>query len=212
MKRSQLIINFLLGAAIIVLFVLFFFIDGKNPEREGAEKTGPQRTTQTGAAIANRIAYVNIDSLLAGYDFYFDLQKRFDTRQKEMESELASRSRKLEQNANDLEQKFQKGLITRSQYQQEGQSLMQEQQSLMQRRNELTTQLTEEEQVLHRRLMNTITSFLKEYNQQHNYQLILSNTYGDNLLYAEDSMNITNEVTKELNEQYVKKREEMLAK
>ncbi len=212
MKRTQLIINIVLGAAVIVLFVLFFAVDGKNLEKESVEKDSISGGIQeTGAAIANRIAYVNLDSLLTGYDFYFDLQKKFDAKQKEMESELGSRSRKLEQSATALEQKFQKGLITRSQYQQEGQALMQEQQSLMQRRNELTTKLTEEEQVLHRRLMNNIISFLKEYNKQQHYQLIMSNTFGDNLLYAEDSMNITNEVIKGLNEQYVENRDELLA-
>ncbi len=211
MKKTQSIINVVLGVAVVALFALHFFIDVPKTEKEiGSEK---QNTNQpnTGPANGNRIAYVNVDSLLNGYDYYFDLQKRFNERQKEMESELSTRSRKLEKSAASLEQKFQKGLMTRSQYQQEGQALMQEQQSLMQRRDQLTTQLAEEEQVLHRRLMDNIMQYLKEFNKKRQYQLILSNTFGDNLLYAKDSMNITNEVTKGLNEEYIEKRDELLA-
>jgi len=55
-------------------------------------------------------------------------------------------------------------------------------------------------------LRDTINAFMKEFNKEHKYQLIISNTSSDNVLYAEKGYDITLEVTKALNERYVAKK------
>ena len=55
-------------------------------------------------------------------------------------------------------------------------------------------------------LRDTINSFLKEFNKDGKYQLILSNTSSDNVLYATPGYDITNEVTKLLNERFAAKK------
>ena len=51
-------------------------------------------------------------------------------------------------------------------------------------------------------LPKTRRTFLKIYNKDKGYSLILSNTGFDNLLYADPAYNITNEIVEGLNKRY----------
>ena len=51
-------------------------------------------------------------------------------------------------------------------------------------------------------LQQAINTFLKEFNKTKGYSLILSNTGLDNLLYANESFNITQEILEGLNARY----------
>ena len=52
---------------------------------------------------------------------------------------------------------------------------------------------------------DTITKFIKEYNKDGKYEMILSNTSSDNVLWASKGYDITAEVTRLLNERCEKK-------
>ena len=54
------------------------------------------------------------------------------------------------------------------------------------------------------RLAPEVCLSLKEYNKTKGFTLIISNTGMDNLLYADDAMNITQEVLDGLNARYSK--------
>ena len=51
-------------------------------------------------------------------------------------------------------------------------------------------------------LRDSINAFLKEYNKTKGYNLIISNTSFDNLLYADSIYNITREILDGLNARY----------
>jgi len=82
------------------------------------------------------------------------------------------------------------------------QQLMVAQQELLQYRDQLTMQLSEEEQVRNRRLINKIMEYLGDYNKEFNYQFIFSNSFGDNVLFANNKLDITESVLEGLNEQF----------
>jgi outer membrane protein len=62
------------------------------------------------------------------------------------------------------------------------------------------------QQKMSEQLRDTINSFLKEYNKDQKYQLILSNTSSDNILYATEGLDITPEITDLLNKRYAAKK------
>ena len=68
--------------------------------------------------------------------------------------------------------------------------------------NRLTNELAAENQKNGLQLRDSINSFLKIYNKDKGYSLILSNTGFDNLLYADPAYNITNEIVEGLNKRY----------
>lgn len=196
MKNLSLILNAVLIVAVGVLFYLHF-------STKGSAKPGPARTEGINLVQPDvPIVYVNIDTLLNNYEYFTDMQQDFTDKQSELEAELNNRSRQYEASAMDAQNKVQKGLVTRREAAELEQQLMAEQQSLLQYRDELTMQLQEEEQVSNRKLINAIMEYLKVYNDDQNYQFIFSNSFGDNVLLANEQLDITYIVLPGLNEQY----------
>lgn len=197
MKNVSLIANVVLGAAVAVLYVLHFTSSGThdNPSIERVER-GEYLPSST------NIVYINFDTLLNNYDMFFDLQKEFLAKQQKLEAELTRSSRSYERQVGDFQDKVQKGLVTRSEAQQLELQLMQLQQELIGQRDEFTQELMEEEQVMNRRLQHSIYDFLEEYNRNHNYQYILSHSFGGPFLYTNKDLNITREVLEGLNKKY----------
>jgi outer membrane protein len=195
MKNLSLILNAVLFIAVAVLFYLHF-----STARPAALTTQPGNTMA--APVSMSIVYINIDTLLNNYDYFADMQDEFTDKQMELEAELNQRSRQYEASAIDAQNKVQKGLVTRREAAELEQQLMAEQQALLQLRDEMTMQLAEEEQVRNRRLINKIMEYLEVYNQEYNYQFIFSNSFGDNVLFANDRLDITRDVLKGLNEAY----------
>ena len=66
---------------------------------------------------------------------------------------------------------------------------------------QLTQQLALKQQSLMEDLMNEIRTQLKEYNKDGRYKLILTKV-GDNILYQEEALDITEDFIKYLNEHY----------
>ena len=202
MKNLSLILNAVLIVAVGVLFYLHFS-SGKASDVSQTSDAKVRPVTPEGA-----IVYINIDSLLNNYVYFEDMQNEFADKQSELEAELNLRSRQYESSAIDAQNKVQKGLVTRREAAELEQQLMAEQQSLLQLRDELTMQLAEEEQVRNRRLINKIMEFLEVYNKDYNYQFIFSNSFGDNVLFANDQLDITESVLEGLNEAYRKEKEQ----
>jgi len=153
------------------------------------------------------VAYINVDSLLLHYQFAKDaneslIRKQEDSRLKintsarQLQAEMADFQRKLENNA----------FLSRDRAQQEQTRLQKKQQELQQMDADLSKQLVQIQQKLNEQLRDTINKFLKEYNKDKKYALIFSNTSNDNILYADKSYDITEEVTKILNERFSAKK------
>lgn len=199
MKRAQNIINAILILAIVGLYILYFLNTKTTVSSTGDTKKGDSGKTEVA------IAFVKIDTVLNNYDMFYDMRSTLEEKQKASEAELSSKTRAYERGLQDFQNKVQKGLVTRSTAQQMEQELMQEQQAILQLRDQLTYELAEEEQVMNRKLINEITEFLEEYNKDKNYKYIFSDQlYGDNILYASDSLDITDVVLEGLNKRYQK--------
>jgi len=197
MKKVPLILNIVLLLAVAALFVLHFTGKGKKSEvTEGV--TG----AVTHAFASSGIAFVDFDTILLNYDRFTDLRDELASKQRTSEAELTAEGQKFEKEAADFQDKVQKGLVTRSRAQEMQQQLIAEQERITQLRDDLSLELMEEEQVMNRQVLYAIMEFLEEYNKKYNYQYILSNTLGGALLYANDTLDITADVLKGLNEKY----------
>jgi outer membrane protein len=198
MKNISLIVNAVLAVAIGVLFILFFSLRGQVKDLDShplASKTGD-----------GKIVYINIDTLYSKYDMYKDMKAMMEDKQKKMESEMSVKKNNYEKNVMDYQDKAKKGLLLRSEQEKIEQQLYGDQQNLMKISQDMQAQLAEETRVQNNKLITTIVDYLKEYNKNGAYQLILSHVYGGNMLYADVSLDITNDVIKGLNEKYKSER------
>jgi outer membrane protein len=198
MKNLSLILNGILLAAVIVLYVLFF---------TGKKQSGISASNPDSSAVAEKgIVYVNIDSVLNKYDMYVDISAELQGKLQVSEDQLAMQEKTLRKEMEDFQYKMDRGLLTRSEAAQVQQELSQKEQSFYQLQNNLQMQLTEEQQVAQRKVISAIMDYLKslEESDQYHYQYILGTTFGGNILYANENLNISELIIKGLNEEYQK--------
>jgi outer membrane protein len=194
MKKINLIIEVLLVIAVAVLFV-FHFSGNKANSRNAANPP----TTTADKASAGTIAYVDMEALVSHYELYTDLQKKFAEKKQQFESEMNTKSQSYKNSVLDYQSKVQKGSGQRPEVEQK---LAAEQQKLLQLRDQYMSQLAEEEQGMKRQILNSITEFMATYGKAKGYSCVLGNESNGTILYADKTMDITQDALKELNAQY----------
>jgi outer membrane protein len=193
MKKLSIALFAVLFLAVGFLFYLNF--SGKKDKKSVKE-------TVKGEAQVNGIAFVNIDSVIYNFDMFFDRREVLMEKQKKAEAELASKGSRYEKGAKDYQDKVSKGLVTRATAAEMEQALYQQQQELVSLRDNLQSNLMEEEQVMNRQIVDYITSFLEENKSDYNYQYILGKSFGSPILYGDVGLDITQKVITALNEKY----------
>ena len=158
-------------------------------------------------AVAGDIVYIQIDSLLMNYDMYNDLMSAFQTKYQASQDELQKKSRQLESDAKSFESQINKGLLTRSAAEQQQQNLLRRQENLQNEANNKQLELQEEEFVLNNQVYDAIKTFLEKYNAEHQFALILTSSSASNtVIEGNRGLDITNEVVRGLNEEYIRNR------
>jgi outer membrane protein len=150
-----------------------------------------------------KIAYVEIDSLLANYNFCKDLNELMIKKEENIRTTLNEKGKKLDADAKEFQRKYENnGFASQDRAQQEYQRIQKQQADLQALQEKLSNELANENQQNSLQLRDSINSFLKEYNKDKGYDLIISNTGFDNLLYANPAYNITQEIIDGLNKRY----------
>jgi outer membrane protein len=198
MKRLPLILNVVLIIAVAVLYV-FHFTGNKSNTTE----TSDESISTVGKPTGN-IVYINIDSVYSNYKMYEDVMKDLQSKANTSEAQLQSRQRAFQKNYQDAQYKAERGLATRAELAQIEQNLGKEQQELMNLQQQLQYQLAEEEQVAQRKVLNSIMEYLKQVENEQAYQFVLGTTFGGNILYANENLDISKKVIEGLNAEYAK--------
>jgi outer membrane protein len=195
MKYLNTILIALLAAAVIVLYVLHF---GQGKDEQSNVSTG--LVTEFSGDLP--IAYVNIDSILPKMKMFTDLQAEMQSEQQKMEASFANRYKTFEQSVSRYQNDVSKGLLTRSEMQEKEQQLNNERINLEGLQNDYMAKLQEKNIVSNRKITDYIMEYLKEYNEDKNFKYIFSYSFGSNLLYANEELEITDEVVNGLNMKY----------
>lgn len=201
MKNLSLIINAVLAIAVIVLFVKVFGGDAKTVKKQTVVNSENAELGQL------PIAYINVDSLLLNYNFAKESNESLINKQEQSRLNINTKARQLQTEMSDFQRKLENNaFLSRERAEQEQTRLMKKQQDLQELDGQLSQQLMQVQQKMSEQLRDTINSFLKAYNKDNKYQMILSNTSSDNILHADKAYDITPEVTKMLNERYAAKK------
>ncbi|MDR0714719.1 MAG: OmpH family outer membrane protein [Bacteroidales bacterium] len=196
MKKLNLILESILLIAVVVLYVLFF---AQKPSSGGEEQ---QDTTSRQTAVDGDVVFVKIDSLMRNYQMYKDLSSELQEKSKKLDAELENKVKKFQKDVTDFQNKAQKGLETRATLAEMEQQLAADQQSLGNLRDTYALQMQEEEQVMYRKCLQSIMDYLAEYNKNKGYRFIFGSSFGGNILYSEQSLDITTTVIAGINAQY----------
>ncbi|MBK7133136.1 MAG: OmpH family outer membrane protein [Bacteroidales bacterium] len=192
MKNLSIALFAVLFLAVVGLYFLHFTGNKKSKTSDGSVNELP----------AGGIAYVNIDTVIFRFDMFADRREELVTKQKSAEAELNSKGTQYEKGVRDYQDKVNKGLVTRATAAQMEQALTQQQQELLTLRDNLQSNLMEEEQVMNRQILEYITTFLEENKATYNYQFILGKSFGSVVLYGDSGLDITQKVLDAINVKY----------
>lgn len=188
----------------IVLFAFATMLFFTQCAKEQSAQQSNTDATNT-AAVAEKsikIAFVDIDSLLAKYEFSIIVNKEMLRKEEDMRMKLAEKAKALQADYDDFQKKLQNNVYaTRERAEEEQARILKQKDALEKLEQRLIGELSAESQKNNITLHDSINSFLKVYNAEKKFDLILSRV-GDNLLYANDALNITEEVINGLNARY----------
>ncbi len=190
MNKIQIVINVVLVAAIAALFVIVL----KNEKPATAEPA----VATVGEVLP--VAYLNVDSLLANYTFAQEASEKLMSKQEDARTKMNAKLRTFQNEVADFQYKLENnGFLSRERAEQAQQKLAKKEQELQELEAKLTQDIMLENQKLNLQLIDSLNNFLKEYNADGRFHIILSNTANDNVLMAGEQYDITNEVVSGMN-------------
>ena len=160
----------------------------------------PQKEQAPVAVSGLKIAYIDVDSLLANYAFYQDLAEEMTRKEENYRLALAEEANKLQKEYTDHQKKLANGVYSSAERaQSEENRLGKKQQALQEKSEKYSQELIAESNANSQKISETIDNFVKDYNKSHGYNLIISKA---SLLFADEALNITAEVLDGLNAAY----------
>ena len=169
--------------------------------------TATDGATASEGPAAGAIVYFNLDRVLEEYDMANDLRSVVETKVGSIQQEINRRGSKLEKDVKSFQDKIDKGLLTRSVAEVQGQKLQEQQNNFQQYAAQKQQEMAEEQQVMLNQIADAIKTWLDEYNAEKKYAMIIS-TQGAVLpapvATADPELDITDDILEGLNAAYVK--------
>lgn len=206
MNKIQIIVSSVLAACVVALFVLVFvfqFGGKKAPELVQVDEVLPIAIVNTDSILKHyTLAVESTEQLMTSYEnSTVKLDNQARAFQKEYESfqrDVMDFQRKVEANAflsRERAESEQKRLQTKEQ------QLLKKQQDLEALRQKLSSDFMEQQNVLNKQLADSVQQYLREYNAEGRFHLIVNDAVVMNKVAGYD---ITDEVIEGLNARYTK--------
>ena len=146
-----------------------------------------------------KIAYVEVDSLMTQYDFAKDYSVTLQKKSNNARNTLTQKGNALQAAVNNFQQKLNNnGFQSREQAASVQAAIERQQRDLQELQGRLEGELASETAKFNEALRDSLQNFLKAYNNDKHYDLILSKA-GDNILMADKKYDITVDVINGLN-------------
>jgi len=178
MKRLPLILS---AVAILLAAVSFYF-----------------------AKSNSELVYVDVNKLIEGYKRTKIEKVNFEKKSIKMKSDIDTLVASWEKELKTYEKDRNKLSHTELQLKQE--LLTNKQQQINGYQESIQKQILEENKKVTQTVINDINDYVKEYGKEHGYKIIFGASGGGNIMYADDSSDLTNEVLKGLNSEYERKK------
>jgi outer membrane protein len=149
-----------------------------------------------------RTVYVDIGRLMQEYQGMKDARKEFEKMSAQWQANVDTLVAEWQQELKNYE-KERSGLSGKEQRLKE-ELLRNKQQQVNQYREAIKMKAKEEEQKLTQTAVNRINEYLSVYGKENRHTIILGATGTGNILYADESIDITDEILKGLQEEYNK--------
>ncbi len=171
---------------------------------QSGTKTTSSQANQSNAQIEATlpIAYVQMDSLSANYQYAKDIQVALEKDAKDGRAKLQSKAGAFEKAAKDFQRRLKiNAFVSQDAAKAEQNKVLRLQQEAQSLEMELTQKMGMKQQLMLEDMMKEVKAQLKNFNAGR-YKLILTNVGNDNILFAEEGLDITEDFIKFLNDNY----------
>ena len=164
------------------------------------EQTAQTAQTETTARVgASDIAYVQVEAVLTQCDLFLTEGKALQEKTEKAQKSWAQREQNLQAEVAQLQEKFQKGLITSRDAQAQQESLQKRAASYQNNAQKEAQSLDEENYVFTNRAQDLLNRAVQQINADRKYKLIIN---ASALIDADTTLNITPAVLQKVNELY----------
>ena len=189
--------NFIRAFALLALVGLTSACNNSAPKMD--EEPEAVATT-TGEGM--RIAYIEIDTLTAQYEFAKEKSLELEKKGTNARNTIQAKTAQLEKNAQAFQQKLQSnGFTSREQAEAAQANLQREQQNIVALQQRLENELANEQQKFLQAFQDSLDNFLADYNKDKKYDMIVNKAA---VLYADKRFDITTDVVNGMNRRYKK--------
>ena len=164
-----------------------------------AEQTGDAAEAVAQQVVSSDIAYVQVEAVLAQCDLYKTEGVALQEKTEKAQKSWAQREKGLQAEAAQLQEKYQKGLITSRDAQSQQESIQKRAESYQANAQKEAQTLDEENYVFTNRAQDLLQRAVQEINADKKYKLIINATA---LIDADTTLNITPAVLAKVNELY----------
>lgn len=185
----------------IVTLTAFAFIACNNQPKQNDTVASKNETTTTPASDNQKVAYVEIDSIMSQYTYWKDVTKIIKAKEANIQRTLAGKQKAIQAAAANFQQNVQANKYTQVQAQQIQASIQKQAQDADALQQRLGAEYQNEVAKYNKALSDSVHNYLKEYNNDKKFAIILAKS-GDNILYADPAYNITDDVIKGMNQAY----------
>lgn len=187
----------LIASAIAALFIFAQCVN-----KEAINTTSDTTCTTACPTPAVKIVYVDLDSLMNNYNLAKDINKAMMRKEEDIKMKLTEKYKALQADQADFERKYKNNVYaTPERAQDEYNRIVKKEQDIIQLEQQLTAEFEKEGLQKNQMLRDSISNFIKEFNNEKGYDYILTKL-GDNILYANEALNITKEIVDGLNSKY----------
>lgn len=184
------------SAAVVALMSLVVASCNKQaPKVE--EKSASTNTANAGM----KIAYIEVDSIMSQYKFCKEYSLILEKKSQNIQNTINAKGRSLQAAAAKFQQDIQNNKYTQQQAEAVQAGLQKQNADLQALQQRLGAEFQAETEKFNKALRDSIQHYLAVYNKDKKFSLILSKA-GDNILYADKTYDITNEVIAGLNKAY----------
>ncbi len=209
MNNIQTLINSILAVCVVALFILFFV-----NKPESSNPVAQQEVQAQGELMP--IAIINTDSILKHYTLAVEASEKLMNRYEESTVKLDTKAKSLQKEYDtfqrdvmDFQRKVEANAFLsreraeseQSKLQKKEQQLMAKQQELENLRQKLSADFMAEQNELTQQLQDSVQQYLREYNADGHYHLVLNDAVLMNKVAGYD---ITNQAIEALNARYSK--------
>lgn len=171
----------------------------------GNKKEQPSSANVTTATSSDKnsekIVFVNSDSLVSNYEYFKEIKAKLESKSKKAQQDLSLKGNAFQREVTEYQQKAKD--MSADERASTEQRLARKQQELAAFNQNASSALANESAAENEKLYDKVAEYLKTYAKEKGYKMVLTYSKSNpSLLFADESLDVTQDVLKGLNEAY----------